>query len=101
MADALGEAQLCVLLSDYEAHPVAVMEALAVGTPVLVSRTTGLTELVEDRLAAGLPPDASPHDVADAVVRELRNPRTVTISLPTWDDCAEQLRDVYFEALGA
>jgi glycosyltransferase involved in cell wall biosynthesis len=101
MADALGEATLVVLLSAYEAHPVAVMEALAVGTPVLVNRGTGLAELVDEGLAAGVAPDASTHDVAEAVVRELLRPRPVTATLPTWDDCAAQLRDVYLEALGA
>lgn len=99
MADALGEANLAVLLSDYEAHPVAIMEALAVGTPVLVARTSGLTELVDDGLAAGIEPTASTGSVAAAIVAELRAPRHVKGSLPTWDDCAAQLGDLYGEIL--
>ncbi|HYK95041.1 MAG TPA: glycosyltransferase family 4 protein [Candidatus Dormibacteraeota bacterium] len=99
IADALGEANLVVLLSDYEAHPVAVMEALAVATPVLVARTSGLTELVEDGLAAGIDPSASMAQVAAGVVAELRRPRVVATPLPTWDDCAVQLRDLYHEIL--
>ena len=99
IADALGEANLVVLLSDYEAHPVAVMEALAVGTPVLVARTSGLTELVEDGLAAGIESAASNPEVAAAIVAELREPRPVAASLPTWDDCAAQLRDLYCKIL--
>ncbi len=100
MADAVGSANLACLLSDYEAHPVAVMEALAVGTPALVAMTSGLTELVEDGLAAGLPPDASPAEIARAVVDELAHPRTTESGrLPTWDDCARELREVYLEVL--
>jgi hypothetical protein len=36
MATVLARAALVVLLSDYEAHPVAVMEALTLGRRVLV-----------------------------------------------------------------
>lgn len=99
IADALGEANLVVLLSDYEAHPVAVMEALAVGTPVLVARTSGLTELADDGLAAGIDPSATMPEVAATIVAELREPRAVAAKLPTWDDCAAQLRDLYDEIL--
>lgn len=100
MADALGEASLVVLLSDYEAHPIAVMEALAVGTPVMVSRTSGLAELVDDGLAVGVAPDASAAEVAEAVARELEYPRAVDPAiLPSWDDCAARLRDLYLDVL--
>jgi glycogen synthase len=100
VADALGEANLVTLLSDYEAHPVAIMEALAVGTPVLVTRTSGLTELVDDGLAGGLESTATSAEVAAGIVAELRAPRPVQARLPTWDDCAAQLGDLYREILG-
>ena len=47
------------LLSDYEAHPVAVMEALTAGRPAVVSRTSGLTELEELGWAVGVDQHAS------------------------------------------
>lgn len=101
MADALGEASLVALLSDYEAHPVALMEALAVGTPVIVSRTSGLTELVDDGLAVGVAADASPADIADAMAHELEHPRAIDPArLPSWDDCAGRLREIYLDVLG-
>ena len=101
MADAVGSARLFALLSDYEAHPVAVMEALAVGTPALVARTSGLTELVDDGLAAGVDADASDGEVAEAILRELRQPpEKRRLHLPTWDDCANTLASVYREVLG-
>jgi glycosyltransferase involved in cell wall biosynthesis len=101
MADALGEASLVALLSDYEAHPIAVMEALAVGTPVIVSRTSGLAELVDDGLASGVAPDASAGEIAEALAQELGHPRAQDPArLPSWDDCAAQLRDLYLDVLG-
>ena len=101
VADALGEANLVVLLSDYEAHPVAIMEALAVGAPVLVSRTSGLTELADDGLAAGIAQGATRAEIAAAILAELQAPRRVEASLPTWDDCAAQLAGLYREVIGA
>ena len=102
MADTLAQAGLVALLSDYEAHPVAVMEALAVGTPVIVTRTSGLTELADDGLAAGIDPSASPSQVAQAIAHELRHPRSVDVpALPTWDDTARQLHEIYRQVLEA
>ena len=47
-------AGVMTLLSDYEAHPVAVMEALTAGRPAVVSRTSGLTELADLGWAVGV-----------------------------------------------
>jgi glycosyltransferase involved in cell wall biosynthesis len=96
MADVLGRASLFALLSDFEAHPVAVMEALGTGTPALVARTSGLTELVDDGLAAGLDADSSDDEVADAVVRALERPVPADPArLPTWDGTARELGAIY------
>jgi glycosyltransferase involved in cell wall biosynthesis len=102
MADLLGRAHLVTLVSDYEAHPVAVAEALAVGRPALVAESTGLRELVTSGLAAGVSPSANPQELADAVVRGLQLGKAVDRSrLPTWDDCAAQIGLVYEQALAA
>ena len=45
MARTLGQASVMALLSEYEAHPIAVMEALALKCPVLVCDTSGFSEL--------------------------------------------------------
>jgi len=50
MASVLSTADLVVLLSEYEAHPVAVMEALALGRRVLTSDTSGFAELAQKGL---------------------------------------------------
>lgn len=101
MADRLASYALFVSMSDFETHPLAVIEALSVGCPVLVAETSGLLELAEDGLARSLPLDATTTDIAAAIIEELRTPRPrVPVELPTWDECAEKIRSVYAAVLG-
>jgi glycosyltransferase involved in cell wall biosynthesis len=100
MSNAMGSANLVALLSEYEAHPVAVAEALAVGRPVLVTDSSGLSEIVAAGLARGVAPDADSGQVARAILQQLHEPLEVdTAALPTWDDCASQLHDLYSAVL--
>lgn len=99
MANALASASLVVLLSEYEANPVAVMEALALGRRVLVADTSGLSELAPRGLARAIPLDARPEQIAQAIAEQLRTREPGQLSLPTWDDCAASLMDVYREVL--
>jgi glycosyltransferase involved in cell wall biosynthesis len=71
IADVLGSARLVVLLSEYEAHPVAVVEALALGCNVLVSDTSGLREIANKGLCRSIPLDASSCAAARAMANEL------------------------------
>ena len=92
MATVLSEAALVVLLSDYEAHPVAVMEALALRRPVLVTDTSGLRELAERRLVRAIPLNSPPNEIASAVIAQLRDPLIPeSVQIPTWEDCAGKL----------
>jgi glycosyltransferase involved in cell wall biosynthesis len=96
MADLLQRAGLFVLFSEYEAHPVAVMEALALRRPVLVSDTSGLAEIADKGLCRAIPCHATPTETASAMAAELRTPHPIPdLKLPDWDDCAEALLDVY------
>lgn len=96
MASLLSQAALVVLFSEYEAHPVAVMEALALGRPVLVADTSGLRELAERQLVQAIPLESTPCDIAVAILSQLRQPfLPKAIQLPTWDDCAANLLSVY------
>jgi glycosyltransferase involved in cell wall biosynthesis len=100
MAATLAGADVLTLLSDYEAHPIAVMEALGLGCPVLVADTSGLRELAEDGLVRAVPVDSTPQQVAEALLGQLRAPLIPDITLPTWDDCADELLAVYRAVLG-
>ena len=75
MAESLARAEVVTLLSDYEAHPVAVMEALTAGRPVVVARTSGLTEMADMGWAVGVHADAGPEEVANAIVAQMQHPR--------------------------
>lgn len=99
MARVVGNAAVVVLFSDYEAHPVAVMEALALGRPVLATHGTGFVEMAEAGLIATVPPGATSPQIARAIGRQLSVHRpTVRASLPTWDDCTDRLLELYRSA---
>jgi len=96
VADLLASAGLVILLSDYEAHPVAVMEALSLRRPVLVSDTSGLREIADKGLCRSVPLNADPKMLAQVMADELDNPRQIAhMALPDWDRCAGSLLRIY------
>jgi glycogen synthase len=100
MAELLSQASLVVLFSEYEAHPVAVMEALSLKRPVLVADTSGLGELARRGLVSAVPLDSKPEQLAAAILYQLDCPHIPTeITLPTWDGCTASIGQVY-ERLG-
>ncbi|MFM8321613.1 MAG: glycosyltransferase family 4 protein [Chloroflexota bacterium] len=101
MARALAQAGLVVLLSEFETHPIAVLEALALGRPALVADTSGLSELAHKGLARAIPLHSSPGQVAQAVIEQLDQPaQPGPLSLPTWEDCSAGLLSLYSEITG-
>src|SRR5215510_1421066 len=101
MATALAEASVVAALSDYEAHPVAVMEALCVGRPVVGYDIAGIGELFAAGWVHAVPPAASAVAVAQELVKAMSSPSLVDQSqLPSWDSCADQLAHVYLSSLG-
>ncbi|MBY5796476.1 glycosyltransferase family 4 protein [Rhizobium leguminosarum] len=100
MADLLSSAALVVLLSDYEAHPVAVMEALSVKAPVLTTDTSGFRELAEEGLVRSIPLNASPDVTAREMLAAMdAGPISIETKLPDWDDCTDRLLKVYGRVL--
>ncbi len=98
MARELSTASVVVLLSEYETHPLAVLEALSLGRPVLVTDTSGLSELAQQGLVRAIPLDSTPHQVAAAVAEQVRHPlKPAHMHLPTWDACASNLLDLYLQ----
>lgn len=95
----VSSADAVCLLSAYEAHPVAVMEALGTGANALVADTSGLSELGEAGLATVISLDASPREVAAAALAVAAAPKTAPPALPTWDDCARDLLELYQKAM--
>lgn len=101
MAMALAESSVVAALSEYEAHPVAVMEALSVGRPVVGYDIAGVGDLVAEGWVRGVIPGAPANSVARDLVEAMSAPSPVDpAELPTWDSCADQLAQVYLTSLG-
>jgi glycosyltransferase involved in cell wall biosynthesis len=102
MADLLASAALVVLFSDYEAHPVAVMEALALGRKVIVSDTSGFAEMIERGHVRGAPVAAQAEERAQVIVETMESGWIPPpIELPTWEGCVDRLAVIYWSVLGA
>jgi glycosyltransferase involved in cell wall biosynthesis len=99
MGALVRSANVAVLLSEYEAHPVAVMEALAEGVDVVVAATSGMTELGRDGLVTTVALETSGEELADVLLRVAGEHRwsSGAPELPSWDDCADALAALYRE----
>jgi glycosyltransferase involved in cell wall biosynthesis len=96
MADLLGQTSLVVQLSEFETHPIAALEARALGRPLVVSDTSGLRALAARGAAYAVPLHAPSRFVAAAMLHQLRQPPVEPTSPAYgWDDCASQLRALY------
>jgi glycosyltransferase involved in cell wall biosynthesis len=100
LSDLLGNASLVALLSDYEAHPATVMEALCLRRRVLVSDTSGMRELANKGLCRAIPLNADPSAAAAVMAEEIESKRQVPeFSVPDWDTCTRRLIGIYEEVL--
>lgn len=102
MAESLSRAAVVTVLSEYEAHPLAVIEALTLGIPTVGLDTAGIGDLVEDGLVRGVPKHAVPTTIAEILIAALED-RNMSdpAGLPTWDIAADFLAHVYMSAVGA
>jgi glycosyltransferase involved in cell wall biosynthesis len=98
MSRELAAASVMAAFSSYEAHPVAVLEAVTAGLPVLGFDAAGIGDLVEDGLVEGISPNAGVESRAVRLVSALRADGTEArpvVDVPTWDACAEQVAGLY------
>ncbi|HID90919.1 TPA: glycosyltransferase family 1 protein, partial [Candidatus Bathyarchaeota archaeon] len=103
-------ADVCVFPSLYEPFGIVALEAMASGTPVVVSDTGGLSEIVEhdvtgvkvfpdnpDSLAWGLTRVLRDHEYA---IRLAENARRKVSAVYDWDAIAERTVEVYERIMG-
>lgn len=65
-----ADAQLFITVSQTEGLPVSMMEAFAMGIPVIATAVGGIPEMIRDGVNGFLlPPNPKPVDVADALMR--------------------------------
>jgi glycosyltransferase involved in cell wall biosynthesis len=72
--DFIHAADVLLLPSRAEAMPLVVLEAMALGTPVVASGVDGVTELIEDGSTGLLFDPTRPADLVEAVDRIARDP---------------------------
>ncbi|KPJ53750.1 hypothetical protein AMJ39_03345 [candidate division TA06 bacterium DG_24] len=70
----LRQLDLFVLATETEGLPVSIIEAMAVGKPVIATQVGGIPELVEDGITGLLVRPGDDHALADAILRLLRDP---------------------------
>lgn len=59
--------------SDYEGFCISLAEAMALGKPAVVTRVGGMPEVVEDNVSGFLANHRSPEDLADQILKLLRD----------------------------
>jgi len=100
MADLLSRVSVVALLSGFETHPLAAIEAAAAGCRLLVADAGGLKELVEDGMARAVPLEEKPAVVGAALIEEIEQPPPEKLpSVTSWEECAERLLRLYEEVV--
>jgi glycosyltransferase involved in cell wall biosynthesis len=74
IADLMTNADIYVMPSRSEGMPIALLEAMGSGLPVIATRVGGLGEVVEDRSQGILVPAEDPQELAKAILELLRDP---------------------------
>jgi glycosyltransferase involved in cell wall biosynthesis/GT2 family glycosyltransferase len=109
VADLLAEADVAVCCSAYEGSPLAVMEAMEAGTPVVASRVGGLPDLIEDGVHGRLVAPGDPADLARGISAALADrPAALRMAAQAQvrrrrefdvDVTVRRLQDLYLELL--
>jgi sugar transferase (PEP-CTERM/EpsH1 system associated) len=74
LAEALAAIDVFVLPSLMEGHPLAILEAMAAGKPVVATRVGGNPEAVEDGVTGLLVPPSDPEALGRAILALARDP---------------------------
>jgi len=70
----LSISHIFLLPSFAEGMPIAIIEAMKMGVPIISTPVGGIPEMVENEVSAILIPPGSPRDIADSVLRLHRDP---------------------------
>ncbi len=93
-----SEASLFVLLSKYEAFGIVVAEALASGTPCIVTNSSALAEWIDNKNCFGMDYPIDLGKLADLINRTI-NLSVESPEIPSWDTVVERLIMLYEQTL--
>jgi glycosyltransferase involved in cell wall biosynthesis len=107
--DVLGASDVALLSSHNENLPLAVLEYMESGTPIVTTDAGGNSELVDHGVHGLVGPRGDATEMAAAIVRVLDDPAAAGVRAGaarerrrrefTWDVVARRIEDVYREAL--
>lgn len=78
VADLLSILDVYVLPSVSEGFPIGLLEAMAMGRPVVATRVSGIPEIIADGVSGILVPPRNPRTLAEAIGRLLQDPQGAT-----------------------
>jgi len=98
-----ADADIFVLLSRYEAYSIVVAEALTAGTPCIVTKTSALTEWVDEKTCFGVNFPVDLDSLARKIEYVLAHTNTdkeqtrkwVGTKILDWDNVTQKLEDIY------
>lgn len=96
------KADIFVFLSSSEAYGMVVAEALAMGTPVIVTKRTALSEFLDEPGCFGVDYPPEPKEVANLILEIYNNDVKVgplSNRIRTWDKVAEDYEKIYLELI--
>ena len=106
----LAKANVFILASKSEGRPNVVIEAMAAGLPVIVSKIDAVTDFVKPEKTGLLFDVGDPHQLSQGIRQLMNNPGLrVTLGKAgrqyivnqelTWENCASHYSELYFNAV--
>ncbi len=90
-ADVYSAVDLVALTSGNEGLPVAVIEGLSAGKPVVATRVGGVPELIEDGVTGFIAEPYDPESIAQGFLRALEDPaKTIEMGRQAQDDAIQK-----------
>jgi len=89
-----AEADVFVLVSEYEAMPISLAEALASQTPCVVSDIPFLKEWIDNKTCFGIDYPVNVNELA-SLIDKVSNTQFGSVKLWDWNDVVEEIEGVY------